>query len=84
LKVKRAETMVRCTVAPRRATWQEAGMTNGSSTKSPLSGGVLLAISLLLGFGIGVSQGQASLGTVIGFGVGMVLLTTVWLIDRRR
>lgn len=59
-------------------------MTNGSSTKTPRSGGFLLAISLLLGFGIGTSQGQASLGTVIGFAVGMVLLAAVWLIDRRR
>jgi hypothetical protein len=59
-------------------------MTNGSSTKTPRSGGFLLAISLLLGFGIGTSQGQASLGTVIGFAVGMVLLAVVWLVDRRR
>jgi uncharacterized membrane protein len=52
--------------------------------KAPRSGGVLLALSLLAGALIGVFAGQPSIGFLAGAGIGVVLLTLVWLLDRRR
>lgn len=52
--------------------------------KATRSGGVLLALSLLAGALIGVFAGQPSIGFLAGAGIGLVLLTLVWLLDRRR
>lgn len=55
-----------------------------TSTRNPMSGGFLLALSLIVGVVLGASRGQPSLGLVGGLGVGLLLLLVVWLIDRRR
>ena len=52
--------------------------------KAPRAGGVLLALSLLAGALIGIFAGQPSIGFLAGAGTGLVLLTLVWLLDRRR
>lgn len=54
------------------------------SSRTPMAGGFLLAISLLVGAILGAAQGQPSLGLVLGFAGGVVLAGLVWLIDRRR
>ena len=55
-----------------------------SSPRTPMAGGFLLAVSLIVGAVLGAGRGQASLGLVVGLGVGLVLLAAVWLLDRRR
>jgi hypothetical protein len=55
-----------------------------SSSRTPMAGGFLLAVSLVAGTVLGAGQGQASLGLVAGFVVGLALTLAVWLIDRRR
>jgi len=55
-----------------------------TSTRKPMSGGFLLALSLILGVVLGAWRGQPSLGFIGGLGVGLALLLLVWLIDRRR
>ncbi|MEI9928046.1 MAG: hypothetical protein WDN44_10585 [Sphingomonas sp.] len=52
--------------------------------RTPISGGFLLMVSLLVGVMIGAWQGQASIGFVGGLGVGLALLLVVWLRDRAR
>jgi len=47
------------------------------------AGGALLAAAILVGAVAGVILRQPSLGIVAGFGVGLVLLVAVWLLDRR-
>jgi hypothetical protein len=54
------------------------------SRSSPMAGGFLLALSLVIGVVAGAIAGEASRGFVIGLAVGLVLLIAVWLIDRRR
>ena len=54
------------------------------TSRTPMAGGFLLAISLLAGAIIGAGRGQASIGFVAGLAVGLVLLVAVWLIDRVR
>ncbi|MBB5711509.1 hypothetical protein FHT02_002755 [Sphingomonas xinjiangensis] len=49
-----------------------------------MAGGCFLSLAIMLGVAIGFTQGQASLGFVIGLGVGLVLALGTWLIDRRR
>jgi hypothetical protein len=51
---------------------------------APMSGGFLLALSVIVGTVAGGLQGQGSIGFVAGLGVGLVLLLGVWLLDRRR
>lgn len=50
----------------------------------PRAGGFLLALAILIGPVVGAMFGQASLGFVIGLGIGLVLLIAVWLADRAR
>lgn len=52
--------------------------------KATRSGGALLALSLLAGALIGVFAGQPSIGFLAGAGIGLILLTLIWLLDRRR
>ncbi len=51
---------------------------------TPLAGGFLLALSLMVGGIAGMAQGQASLGIVIGFAVGVALAGLVWAAERMR
>ncbi|MDQ0251780.1 hypothetical protein J2W22_003868 [Sphingomonas kyeonggiensis] len=55
-----------------------------SPSKTPLAGGFLLALSLLVGVFVGIARGEASFGFVVGLGVGVALLVLVWLVDRVR
>jgi uncharacterized membrane protein (UPF0136 family) len=55
-----------------------------TSTRNPMSGGFLLALSLIIGVLVGVWRGEPSVGFVGGLAVGLALLLVVWLIDRRR
>lgn len=70
-------------VAPRGARRYSAEMAT-SPPRTPLAGGFLLALSLIVGTVTGAGQGQASLGFVAGLGVGLALLVAVWAIDRAR
>lgn len=54
------------------------------SSRTPMAGGFLLALSLVVGTVVGAGQGQASIGFVAGLGVGLILLLAIWLIDRAR
>ncbi|WP_337848396.1 hypothetical protein [Sphingomonas sp.] len=54
---------------------------NRPSKPAPIAGGALLALSLILGAIIGVRYGQASLGFVIGLGVGTGLVLLIALVD---
>jgi len=49
-----------------------------------IGGGVLVAISLIIGFLVGVSQGQGSLGIIGGLVVGLLLAGLVNWWDARR
>jgi len=46
-------------------------------------GGVLIALGLMLGAGIGAAFGQPSQGLIIGLGVGVLLAIGVVVLDRR-
>ena len=59
-------------------------MAQTSNSRTPMAGGFLLAISLLLGVVVGTAYGQATSGFLAGAAVGAVALVAVWLIDRRR
>ena len=55
-----------------------------SSSRTPMAGGFLLSLSILIGAVVGAVKGEASYGFVIGAGVGIMLAVLVWLIDRMR
>lgn len=46
------------------------------------AGGFWIAVGALAGFGIGVSMGQPSAGTVIGTGIGVAIAVAMWLKSR--
>ncbi len=47
-------------------------------------GGIILAISLLVGAVVGVRLGEGSLGIVIGLGVGLLAVVLLGWLDSRR
>jgi hypothetical protein len=49
----------------------------------PRGGGVLIAIGLVAGAGIGAAMGQPTLGLLAGFGIGVALAIVLMLGDRR-
>ncbi|HEY5711098.1 MAG TPA: hypothetical protein VIT38_04310 [Allosphingosinicella sp.] len=53
------------------------------SSKIPLAGGALLALSIVVGTIAGSAYLQPSIGFVAGLGVGVLLLILVYLLDRR-
>ena len=55
-----------------------------SPRKNLQSGGFLLALAVVAGAVGGTMAGEPSIGILAGFGVGLLLLLAVWLIDRRR
>lgn len=54
------------------------------SSRTPLAGGFLLSISILIGAIVGAMRGEPSFGFVVGAGVGIALAVLVWLVDRMR
>lgn len=59
-------------------------MANPPPRATPMSGGIILALALIVGVVVGMARGEASMGFVWGLGVGLAGLLIVWLIDRRR
>jgi hypothetical protein len=55
-----------------------------AKSNAPLAGGFLLCISLLAGALIGIFMGQPSIGFLAGAGIGVAIVTLIWLLDRRR
>ena len=71
-------------LASRSGLWHGNVMTNEPERQAPKAGGALIAISTLVGAGIGIALGQPSMGVVggVGFGTGLAIL--IWLKDRKR
>lgn len=59
-------------------------MANAPRSPSSLSGGFLIAVSVMVGVIFGAWKGEPSLGFVIGFAVGVVLAVMVWQFDKMR
>lgn len=59
-------------------------MTSPSPRPASMAGGVLIAIGAVFGAFAGATQGQPSIGFLIGLAVGLVLATAIWLRDRTR
>ncbi|MET0307410.1 MAG: hypothetical protein ABW023_01775 [Sphingomonas sp.] len=55
-----------------------------SSSRTPMAGGFLLSMSIIVGAVAGAVKGEASFGFVVGAGVGITLAVLVWLLDRMR
>ncbi|QIL02725.1 hypothetical protein G7078_07975 [Sphingomonas sinipercae] len=52
--------------------------------RTPIAGGCLLMVAILLGFLAGLATGDAIRGVILGTGAGIVIAVIVWLVDRRR
>lgn len=50
--------------------------------KPQRAGGALLAAAILIGAVAGVAAGQPSVGFLAGLGAGLLLVATVWLLNR--
>ena len=61
----------------------ERGMTSNPPARTPLAGGAPIAIGAMGGAVIGLSQGQATAGFLIGLGAGVALALVIWVVDRR-
>jgi hypothetical protein len=48
------------------------------------AGGFLILLGFLAGSAFGISEGQASLGAMIGVGAGALLALVLWLVNRGR
>lgn len=59
-------------------------MANAPRSPASLSGGFLIAVSVMVGVIFGAWKGEPSLGFVIGFAVGVVLAVMVWQFDKMR
>lgn len=59
-------------------------MANAPQSRATLSGGFLIAVSLIIGVIVGAVKGQPSAGFVGGLAVGLVLAVAIWLFDRSR
>ncbi len=53
-------------------------------TSKPLAGGCFLTICILGGFIVGLAINDPMKGVILGTGVGALLATALWLINRRR
>ena len=67
-------------VALARALWQSRAMTS----LNPLAGGCFLTICILGGFVVGLAINDPMKGVMLGTGLGALLATALWLINRRR
>lgn len=59
-------------------------MASKPPSRAPLAGGAIIAFGVLAGAILGATQGQPSLGFVIGAGLGVIAALLIWLVDRRR
>jgi hypothetical protein len=48
------------------------------------AGGALLAFSILTGVVAGTFMRQPSIGFLAGLGIGLLIVVTIWLVDRPR
>lgn len=55
-----------------------------SPEKTPMSGGIFIALGLLIGTVVGFMNNQISAGMVGGFAIGILIALAIYLIDRRR
>lgn len=55
-----------------------------SPEKTPVSGGIFIALGLLGGTVVGFMNNQISAGMVGGFAIGIVIAVAIYLVDRRR
>jgi hypothetical protein len=53
------------------------------SSSAPAAGGFLIALGLLIGGILGMTQGNAQRWIVIGALIGVAAAVVIWLIDRR-
>ena len=53
-------------------------------TPTPMAGGFFLILPIVVGFMWGLTSGRAMQGAIIGLGVGLLLASAVWLVDRFR
>ena len=54
------------------------------SSPKPVAGGCFLTICILAGFVLGLAINDPMKGVIIGTGLGALLATVLWLINRRR
>lgn len=54
------------------------------TSKNPMAGGVVMAISTTVGAIWGAREGQPSAALLTGLGVGILISLLIWLLDRRR
>ncbi|RIA37637.1 hypothetical protein DFR49_3524 [Hephaestia caeni] len=54
------------------------------SSKSPVAGGALIALAVIIGVTVGLVVGQPTQGFLVGTAIGIGMAVAVWLIDRRR
>ena len=52
-------------------------------SSAPAAGGFLIALGLLVGGVLGVTQGNARQWLMLGAGIGVAAAVVIWLIDRR-
>jgi uncharacterized membrane protein len=50
--------------------------------KTPLAGGLLIAIGAIGGAVIGMVRGQPTIGLLVGVGIAAVLSVVLWLVSR--
>ena len=50
----------------------------------PRAGGCFLSLLILVGFVVGLSQGDPVAGALIGTAAGILLALALWLTDRKR
>ena len=50
----------------------------------PTSGGIFIALGVLIGFGVGVAKGQPSVGVLAGTALGVAAAVILWLVQTRK
>jgi hypothetical protein len=53
-------------------------------SKTPLAGGFLLMLCLIVGAIVGMVVGQPSIGILAGAGIGILVAVLIWAWDSRR
>lgn len=57
---------------------------NGDSGSKSVAGGFFFALCILIGFFVGVFNGQTSAGTILGFVAGSIIAIMIWLNDVKK